>query len=66
MEVHAHAVGIEVTHRFVRPKEAIAAFERGHIVVGHVISIGSLYMQGNVLEALGYDGDEYLRIGAKK
>jgi hypothetical protein len=50
----------------VRPKEAIAAFERGHIVVGHVISIGSLYMQGNVLEALGYDGDEYLRIGAKK
>lgn len=66
MEVHAQAVGIIVTHRFVRPKEAIAAFERGHIVVGHVISIGSLYMQGNVLEALGYDGDEYLRIGAKK
>jgi len=30
-----------------------------------VLSIGSLYMQGNVLEALGRDDDDALSIRAK-
>ena len=33
--------------------------------VGLVVSLGSLYLQGNLLEALGLDGDGHLSLLAK-
>lgn len=57
--------GVEVTAVTATPKEAVAWLEEGHVQATTVLSIGSLYMQGNVLEALGRDDDDALSIRAK-
>lgn len=50
---------------FGRPSDAVAWIEDSGLNFNTVISIGSLYMQGNVLEALGLVSDEVLSIQAK-
>lgn len=57
--------GVDVTAVHATPEHAVAWFEEGHAPVTTVLSIGSLYMQGNVLQALGRDDDETLSIRAK-
>lgn len=47
------------------PREAVAWLEQREGAFTTVVSIGSLYMQGNVMEALGAVGDEVLSIRAK-
>ena len=50
---------------FGRPADAVAWIEDSGLNFNTVICIGSLYMQGNVLEALGLVSDEVLSIQAK-
>lgn len=45
-----------------QPKEAIEHFVQTCTSPHRVLVIGSLYLQGNVLEALGYDSDEQLSL----
>ena len=59
---------VEVTVSFPQPDDAVAWIEAGAPGVGathNVLCIGSLYLQGNVLQALGADDDEALAIVAK-
>ena len=59
---------VEVTVSFPQPDDAVAWIEgqADELGVAHnVLSIGSLYLQGNVLQALGADDDEALAIVAK-
>ncbi len=48
------------------PKEAVEASYGLLQGEGLVLSIGSLYMQGNVIETLGVDRSEVMKIGAKQ
>lgn len=60
--------GVETTASFPQPDDAVAWIERQaeELAVAHnVLCIGSLYLQGNVLQALGADDDEALAIAAK-
>ena len=60
--------GVETTTSFPQPDDAVAWIERRADEVGaahNVLCIGSLYLQGNVLQALGADDDETLAIVAK-
>ncbi|MGB0312813.1 MAG: hypothetical protein ACPGDD_02880, partial [Poseidonia sp.] len=60
--------GVETTASFPQPDDAVAWIERqaDELAVAHnVLCIGSLYLQGNVLQALGADDDEALAIAAK-
>ena len=59
---------VEVTVSFPQPDDAVAWIEGRAVNLGvayNVLSIGSLYLQGNVLQALGADDDEALAIVAK-
>ena len=58
--------GIETTASFQLPEEAVEWLEMHDHGAKTVLSIGSLYLQGNVLAALGADTDEGLAIGAKQ
>ena len=58
-------MGLKPTRVTVNPEEAVQWFE-GHTKVNIVVSIGSLYMQGNVMEALGAVDDDALSIEAKQ
>ena len=61
--------GIQVTASFPEPAEAVAWIESqegGGEGPRHVLCIGSLYLQGNVLTALGADTDERLAIVAQE
>ena len=62
---HLGEVGLKPTRVTVNPEEAVQWFE-GHAKVNTVVSIGSLYMQGNVMEALGAVDDDALSIEAKQ
>lgn len=60
--------GVETTASFPQPDDAVAWIERRADEVGathNVLCIGSLYLQGNVLQALGADDNEALAIVAK-
>ena len=57
--------GLEITRAFSLPEKAIAWLETEAHGAKTVLSIGSLYLQGNVLAALGADDDEGLAIVAK-
>ena len=57
--------GLEITRAFSLPEEAISWLETEAHGAKTVLSIGSLYLQGNVLVALGADDDEGLAIVAK-
>ena len=60
--------GVEATASFPQPDDAVAWIERRADDVGaahNVLCIGSLYLQGNVLQALGADSDDALAIVAK-
>ena len=60
--------GVETTASFPQPADAVAWIEgrADELGVAHnVLCIGSLYLQGNVLQALGADDDEALAIVAK-
>ena len=66
-EVLAQALsgmGLSVTKVVEEPKEAVIWFEQAGSSSSLVVSIGSLYMQGNILKALEAD-DEVLSIRAK-
>ena len=58
--------GLEVTASFAMPGEAVKWLEMQDDEAKTVLSIGSLYLQGNVLTALGADTDEGLTIVAKE
>ena len=58
--------GLATTVSFRLPEEAVAWLESQNHGAKTVFSIGSLYMQGNVLAALGADDDEALAIVAKE
>ena len=60
--------GVEVSASFPQPDDAVAWIEsrQTHGGAAHsVLCIGSLYLQGNVLVALGADDDQTLAIVAK-
>ena len=59
-------VGLEVTTSFALPEKAVEWFETQDHGAKTILSIGSLYLQGNVLAALGADTDEGLAIVAKQ
>ena len=68
MEQRLRGQGVEVTASFPQPDDAVAWIEGRAGKVGaalNVLCIGSLYLQGNVLQALGADSDEALAIVAK-
>ena len=58
--------GIPTTASFSHPEEAVAWLETQNNGAKTVLSIGSLYLQGNVLVALKADSDEGLAIVAKE
>ena len=58
--------GVETTASFQLPEKAVEWFETQDHGAKTVLSIGSLYLQGNVLVALGADTDEGLAIVAKQ
>ena len=62
---HLENAGIEVDERFPLPHKAVAWFEALESEVRTVVSLGSLYLQGNVMEALGADDQASLSIRAK-
>ena len=69
LEEALRSQGIQVTASFPQPAEAVAWIESQEMGVEgprHVLCIGSLYLQGNVLTALGADTDEGLAIVAKE
>ena len=57
--------GLEITRAFSLPEDAIAWLETEAHGAKTVLSIGSLYLQGNVMVALEADDDEALAIVAK-
>lgn len=65
MANHLEEAGIAVDVRFSQPDEAVAWFESHESEVRTVVSLGSLYLQGNVMEALGADDQASLSIRAK-
>ena len=58
--------GVETTTSFQLPEKAVEWLETYDHGAKTVLSIGSLYLQGNVLVALGADTDEGLAIVAKE
>ena len=58
--------GVETTASFRLPEKAVEWLESHDHGAKTVLSIGSLYLQGNVLGALGADTDEGLAIVAKE
>ena len=58
--------GVETTASFQLPEKAVEWLETYDHGAKTVLSIGSLYLQGNVLAALGADTDEGLAIVAKQ
>lgn len=58
--------GLETTAKFPLPEDAVEWLEMQDDEAKTVLSIGSLYLQGNVLTALGADTDEGLTIVAKE
>ena len=69
LEEALRSQGIQVTASFPEPAEAVAWIESqegGGEGPRHVLCIGSLYLQGNVLTALGADDDQTLAIVAKE
>jgi dihydrofolate synthase/folylpolyglutamate synthase len=65
MAQHLLDAGLPAARITATPAEAIAWLETQNNGVRCVLSIGSLYMQGNVLEALGATDDEALTVRAK-
>ena len=57
---------METTASFQLPEKAVEWFETQDHGAKTVLSIGSLYLQGNILAALGADTDEGLAIVAKQ
>ena len=60
--------GVEVSVSFPQPDDAVAWIESRQTngAAAHsVLCIGSLYLQGNVLVALGADDDQTLAVVAK-
>ena len=60
------SAGLETTAKFSMPEDAVEWLETQDDGAKTVLSIGSLYLQGNVLTALGADTDEDLAIVAKE
>lgn len=60
------SAGLETTAKFSLPEDAVEWLEMQDDEAKTVLSIGSLYLQGNVLAALGADTDEGLTIVAKE
>ncbi len=58
--------GVKATASFALPEKAVEWLETQDHGAKTVLSIGSLYLQGNVLAALGADTDEGLAIVAKE
>ncbi len=58
--------GVKTTTSFQLPEKAVEWLETHDHGAKTVLSIGSLYLQGNVLAALGADTDEGLAIVAKE
>jgi len=65
MKKHLEQAGIVVDAQFSQPHEAVAWYEALESEVHTVVSLGSLYLQGNVMEALGADDQASLSIRAK-
>lgn len=63
-----HFEGLRTTPIFLHatPREAVDACRQLLPSEGFVLSIGSLYMQGNVIESLDLDRTEAMKIGAKQ
>lgn len=59
-------LGFPVTVAFPMPDEAVHWLESNAHDCERVLCIGSLYLQGNVLSALGADTDDLLAITAKR
>ena len=57
--------GIAVDHVHEQPSDAVQSLETNPRPLETILSIGSLYLQGNVLCALGLDGQEALSVRAK-
>ena len=62
-DVEGH--GVPVSAVFSMPHEAVSWIESNAQDCEHVLCIGSLYLQGNVLSALDADDDEALAVMAK-
>ena len=60
------SAGLETTAKFPLPEDAVEWLEMQDDEAKTVLSIGSLYLQGNVLTALRADTDEGLTIVAKE
>ncbi|DAC09278.1 MAG TPA: hypothetical protein D7H88_01750, partial [Candidatus Poseidoniales archaeon] len=56
------SLGIESTAMFSEPKEAVRWMESSVGKVTTVLCIGSLYLQGNLLNILGADSDADLAV----
>ena len=56
---------LQISASFAHPQEAVAWVEAQSSTLTEVLCIGSLYLAGNVLQALGADDDEALSIVAK-
>lgn len=65
MKAHLESAGIAVDHVHEQPSEAVQTLESNPRPLNTILSIGSLYLQGNVLQALGMDGQEALSVRAK-
>ncbi len=65
MKAHLEKVGIAVDHVHEQPSDAVQSLETNPRPLETILSIGSLYLQGNVLCALGLDGQEALSVRAK-
>lgn len=65
MKAHLEKVGIAVDHVHEQPSDAVQSLETNPRQLETILSIGSLYLQGNVLCALGLDGQEALSVRAK-
>lgn len=66
LEAALLAVGVKTTAALPLPEDAVEWLETQDHGAMSVLSIGSLYLQGNVLTALGADTDEGLAIVAKE
>ena len=66
IEIALLSAGLETTAKFSLPEDAVEWLEMQDDETKTVLSIGSLYLQGNVLTALGADTDEGLTIVAKE
>ena len=59
------AFGIEVSAAIPTPSDAVEWIESNALDCELVLCIGSLYLQGNVLQTLGADDDDALAVRAK-